>query len=220
MAEKERWENVKSTFGDEGLALGPRFSFKALHTPRHLLFHYSRYKFAARLIGELPDVKILELGCNEGLFTLLLAEGSHKVTAVDFDEDAIIWAKANIENDNVTFIFDDFLGKVYGEFDAVASLDVIEHIPTDRESQYFHTVTSNLKYDGYCIIGTPNVCASQYASEPSKAGHVNLFSAERLRDTVNKYFRNVFIFCMNDEVVHTGFYPMAHYLFALGCFKR
>ena len=31
------------------------------------------------------------------------------------------------------------------------------------------------------------------------------------------HFRNVFIFSMNDEVVHTGFYPMAHYLFALCC---
>jgi hypothetical protein len=25
----------------------------------------------------------------------------------------------------------------------------------------------------------------------------------------------VFLFSMNDEVVHTGFYPMAHYLFAV-----
>jgi hypothetical protein len=25
---------------------------------------------------------------------------------------------------------------------------------------------------------------------------------------------------MNDEVVHTGFYPMCHYLFALACGKR
>ena len=25
-----------------------------------------------------------------------------------------------------------------------------------------------------------------------------------------------FIFSMNDEIVHTGFYPMAHYLFGIG----
>lgn len=46
--------------------------------------------------------------------------------------------------------------------------------------------------------------------------HVNLFSAERLRDTLRDYFENVFLFGMNDEIVHTGFYPMSHYLFALG----
>jgi hypothetical protein len=25
---------------------------------------------------------------------------------------------------------------------------------------------------------------------------------------------------MNDEVVHTGFYPMAHYLFGVACHRR
>ena len=33
---------------------------------------------------------------------------------------------------------------------------------------------------------------------------------------MQRYFHNVFLFSMNDEVVHTGFYPMAHYLIALG----
>ncbi|MCA6302689.1 MAG: hypothetical protein IM629_12150, partial [Phenylobacterium sp.] len=35
-----------------------------------------------------------------------------------------------------------------------------------------------------------------------------------------KFFSNVFLFSMNDEVVHTGFAPMAHYLFAIGAGKR
>jgi len=30
-----------------------------------------------------------------------------------------------------------------------------------------------------------------------------------------RHFHEAFIFSMNDEVVHTGFYPLAHYLFAL-----
>jgi len=34
---------------------------------------------------------------------------------------------------------------------------------------------------------------------------------------VQRYFDNVFIFSMNDETIHTGFYPMAHYLLALCC---
>ena len=35
-----------------------------------------------------------------------------------------------------------------------------------------------------------------------------------------RHFHEVFIFSMNDEVVHTGFYPLAHYLFALCVGKR
>jgi hypothetical protein len=30
-----------------------------------------------------------------------------------------------------------------------------------------------------------------------------------------QYFSRVFVFSMNDEVVHTGFYPMAQYLFVM-----
>jgi hypothetical protein len=30
------------------------------------------------------------------------------------------------------------------------------------------------------------------------------------------YFRNVFMFGMNDEVVHTGYGPMCHYLWMVG----
>ena len=36
----------------------------------------------------------------------------------------------------------------------------------------------------------------------------------------SRYFENVFVFGMNDEVVHTGFYPMCHYIFVLGTGKR
>ncbi len=37
---------------------------------------------------------------------------------------------------------------------------------------------------------------------------------------MHKYFENVFLFGMNDEVLHTGMYPMASYIMALGCGKR
>jgi hypothetical protein len=32
--------------------------------------------------------------------------------------------------------------------------------------------------------------------------------------------RSQFLFSMNDEVVHTGFAPVAHYLFAVCCQKK
>jgi hypothetical protein len=35
-----------------------------------------------------------------------------------------------------------------------------------------------------------------------------------------EHFENVFVFSMNDEVVHTGFTPMAHYLLAIGAGRK
>jgi hypothetical protein len=37
---------------------------------------------------------------------------------------------------------------------------------------------------------------------------------------IEQHFHSVFVFSMNDEVVHTGFYPMSHYLLGLACHRR
>jgi len=138
MHKDENWGKIKNHISSQRIELGPYFTYNLLNSPRHLLFSFSRYKFAARLIGEFPKVNVLELGCNEGLGTLLLAEDSHNVTGVDFDEDAIQWAKSNLEKkDNIVFKYDDFLGKTYGKYDVVVALDVVEHIPKEREIDFF-----------------------------------------------------------------------------------
>jgi hypothetical protein len=50
----------------------------------------------------------------------------------------------------------------------------------------------------------------------SKAGHVNLFEGPRLAAAMKRVFNSVLMFGLNDEVVHTGFFPMCHYLMAIG----
>lgn len=224
-AAKKRWDKVKryiaNETGPEKIELGAYFAFNLWNTPRHVLFVLSRYKFCAKLIGETPLRNILELGCSEGLGALILGESGHQVVGVDFDEEAVAWAKANLETKgNLSFICDDFLSKTYGLFDAVVSLDTIEHIHPPQEPEYFGTLVDNLTPDGICIVGTPNITSAKYASKQTRMGHVNLYSAERLKDTAMKYFRNAFVFSMNDEMVHTGYYPMAQYLILLGCGKK
>lgn len=214
----EKWKKHKGLFIPGEVKLGPTYSYLLLHNPRALLFMYARYKFAARLLGEEPKLNVLDLGCNEGLGAVLLAEKGHNVTAIDFDKEAIEWSKSNLaKQTGINFICDNFLGKEYSKFDAVVLLDVIEHVFKKNEEELFKTIVRNLKDSGFCIMGTPNVSATKYSSKTSKAGHVNLYSPERLRDVMRKYFNNVFLFGMNDEVVHTGFYPMCQYIICLGC---
>jgi 2-polyprenyl-3-methyl-5-hydroxy-6-metoxy-1,4-benzoquinol methylase len=217
---KDKWNEVKKSIPRDHLDLGPYFANQALNQPRHLLFTLARYKFAAKLLPQNRNIDVLELGCNEGLGTMMLAERGHRVTAVDLDQDAIAHAQKTLAKPNVKFIQSDFLGKSFGKHDAAVSLDVIEHIPKEYEESYMKTIVSNLGPAGFCIVGTPNDTASPYASPASQIGHVNMFTGERLNELVSKHFNNVFIFGMNDEVMHTGFYPMCHYLFALGCGKK
>ena len=112
------------------------------------------------------------------------------------------------------------MGKTFGAFQTVVSLDVVEHIYPQHEALYFETLANNLSPDGIAIVGTPNITATPYASKASNLGHVNLFSQARLKETLEHYFHNVFPFGMNDEILHTGFASMAHYVFCVACNKR
>jgi cyclopropane fatty-acyl-phospholipid synthase-like methyltransferase len=112
------------------------------------------------------------------------------------------------------------MGKSYGKFSGVVSLDVVEHIHEEFEEEYFSTLMNNLEKNGVCVIGTPNITSEAYASLGSKLGHVNLFSQDRLLKTLERYFKKVFPFGMNDEIAHTGFGPMSHYLLCVCCMPK
>jgi hypothetical protein len=66
----------------------------------------------------------------------------------------------------------------------------------------------------------PSLESQAFASPPSKLGHVNCKTAPDFEAVMKRYFHNVFMFSMNDEMVHTGYHKMAHYLIALCCQKR
>ena len=107
-----------------------------------------------------------------------------------------------------------------GKYDAILSIDVIEHLEPEFEKPFMENQINALNKEGILITGTPNVTASQYATFRSDHQHINLKSAKELKNLLDKYFHNSFVFSMNDEVVHTGYHPMAHYLMAFGVGKK
>lgn len=199
-------------------SFGDHWSFAFRDDPKRLAFVLSRYGFAARLACR--DRSVLELGCSEGIGTHLLAKRAIQYTGVDLDLEAIESARIKFSDPKFSFIHDDFLGRNYGKFGAVISLDVVEHILPEFESIYFDTVANNTEEDGFCIIGTPNITAAAYASVTSNLGHVNLYSQERLVKVLGNYFDFVLPFGINDEMVHTGYAAMSHYLICLAFNKR
>jgi hypothetical protein len=68
---------------------------------------------------------------------------------------------------------------------------------------------------GILITRNPNITASTYASESSRIQHINLKDQSTLWDLMQTYFHNVFIFGINDEVLHTGFPKMCHFIWAI-----
>jgi 2-polyprenyl-3-methyl-5-hydroxy-6-metoxy-1,4-benzoquinol methylase len=188
--------------------------------PRRLAFLLARYKFVSKMFSGMK--KVLEVGCADAFGTRVVRQEVPTVVAVDFDP---VFIERNEGNShpawNITFKVHDMLaGPVAGEFDGVYAIDVIEHIPEQDEEAFLGNMVSSLNSRGVCILGTPSIQSQVYASAPSKAGHVNCKDAPALKALMSHFFHNIFIFSMNDEIVHTGFYPMAHYLFALGCTRK
>jgi 2-polyprenyl-3-methyl-5-hydroxy-6-metoxy-1,4-benzoquinol methylase len=107
-----------------------------------------------------------------------------------------------------------------GPFDAAYSLDVLEHIQPEDENVFLANTVKSLTPQGIAIFGMPSLESQPYASPLSKAGHVNCKNGGEFKKVFQRFFHNVFVFSMNDEVVHTGYYPMAHYLLALGCHPK
>lgn len=218
MDEKKLWDHYGAIQKGKSINFGPYYSYQFWNTPRHILFTLSRYKFAMKMIG--TEKKILELGCNEGLGSYYLSEFASHVHGIDFDEGAISWATENLASDKLSFQTDNFLDKEYGKFDAVVSFDVLEHIYENNEGRFLNTVTKNLSETGIFIIGTPNIESERFSNKEIAGAHVNLYSGDRLVGVLNNFFNNVFLFSQNDEMIHTGFAPMAHYLLCLCCYKK
>ena len=161
---------------------------------------------------------VLEIGCGDAIGTPIVAQFVTRVHAVDVEDRLTISNRRRLQKmKNITFETLDYCQKMpRGKFEAIFSIDVLEHIPKRLEHIFMAHTIKNLETNGICIIGTPNRLASRYASVSSRGHHVNLKSHESLRQLLQMYFTNVFMFSMNDEVVHTGYGKMAHYLFGMG----
>ena len=187
--------------------------------PKRLTFTLARYKFVAQMLAGRRSV--LEVGCGDGFGSRVVRQNVAKLTGIDIDPDFVSSAQQTMsEKWPVEFRVHDVLATpVEGEFDAIYSLDVLEHIPQEQEDAFLANMLVPLARHGVCIIGMPSLESQAYASEYSKLGHVNCKNQASLKSLLSKYFRYVFNFSMNDEVVHTGYSAMSHYNIALCCEK-
>ena len=127
---------------------------------------------------------------------------------------SIVEAKChNIPLWNIDFRVADITGALWDGFDAVYSLDVLEHIKNDHSFLTAMWVAAPV-----AVIGTPSLESQAHASRLSIEGHVNCYSGPDLKKRLQQYWSHVFMFTMHDEAIGTGFLPMANYLLAL-CVK-
>jgi 2-polyprenyl-3-methyl-5-hydroxy-6-metoxy-1,4-benzoquinol methylase len=184
--------------------------------PKRTLFTLARYKFVSRMFQ--GREKVLEVGCADAFGTRIVQQAVGAVTAVDFDPVFIedVQERMNPHWPMEARVHDMLSGPVEpADFDAAYAMDVLEHMKPDQEHAFLGNVVKSIKPTGVALFGMPSLESQAYASPQSKAGHVNCKTGPDLKATLEQHFHSVFVFSMNDEVVHTGYYPMAHYILGL-----
>jgi len=185
--------------------------------PKKLAFVLSRYKFVAKMLEGKQD--ILEVGCGDAFASRIVKQTVRNLTVSDFDPVFIEDAKSRCDEDwPLTYLVHDITETPTDKkYDAIYSIDVLEHITQEDEGKFLKNICESLNQNGVAIFGIPSLESQIYASPASKAGHVNCKSGLEFKGLMAQYFQYVFLFSMNDEVVHTGFEKMAHYLFCVCC---
>jgi len=209
---------VVDRWREKGLArLGLMSSQTWNDDPKRLLFMLARYKFVAKMLAGRD--RVLEIGCGDAFGSRVVRQAVGALTAVDIEPLFVEDARERMDPAWPIDVrcHDMLAGPLPERFDAAYSLDVLEHIPPAEESRFLDHVKQSIGFHGVFVVGMPSLESQAYASPQSRLGHLNCKSGEELRAVVERHFHNVFLFSMNDEVVHTGFAKMAHYLLALCC---
>ncbi len=188
--------------------------------PRRLVFSLARYKFVSKMLS--GKQKVLEVGCGDAFGSRIVLQEVKSLCVLDFDPVFMEDVRERMDEDwkFEIKIHDMLSGPLSEKYDAAYCLDVLEHIPAVDEHIFIKNISDSLENQGVLIVGMPSLESQTYASDGSKEGHVNCKSMPQLKALMQEYFSNVFMFSMNDEVVHTGYYAMAHYLFALCVGKK
>ena len=212
---KKLWLSIDEKMRPEPFELGRYITQAYIQDPIRLSFITSRYKFCARMLTGVNTA--LEVGFGDGFGAGIVAQMVRELICTDINEELVVETRAKMRFiKNISFEYHDFREAPYPRrVDAIYLIDVIEHIFPDEEPKFMANLALSLGDHGVCLIGTPNETADQYANEWSREGHVNVKSHKSLMELARNCFYNAFFFGMNDEMIHTGFPPMTHFMWAL-----
>ena len=205
---------INNKYGIAEMGLMSSFTWNS--DPKRLLFVLSRYKAVSKFLANYQDV--LEVGCGDAFGSRIVAQNTGNLDVTDIDKKLL--ANAEQINRNSPFpintFWHDFLeGPTTKKYNGIYLLDVLEHIDPNCEDNFVGNIVNSLLVNGTLIIGIPSLESQKYASYESKRGHINCKSQDGLKSFLGNFFNSVYMMSMNDEVLHTGYGPMSHYLFAL-----
>lgn len=150
------------------------------------LMHIATYEYAKKFV---KDKKVLDYGCGSGYGSHMLSETAASVTGVDISKEAVDFAAQEYQSLNLNFKTIPELGNE--KFDVITSLQVIEHVPDDKE--YSLALKQLLNPGGILIISTPDKKHRlfNYIQQPWNIFHLKEYTPQSLEKLLKKYFKQV-----------------------------
>lgn len=137
---KKVYENLPIEFFEHCFTLGPYNTQGLLKDTKRLGFLFARYKFASKMLN--GCARVLEVGCQEGLGSMVIAQAVEHLIAIDFYRPHIDSCIRRFKeySTNIEFRGYDILdGPFEDPFDGALAMDVVEHIDPHQEDQFVST---------------------------------------------------------------------------------
>ncbi len=149
--------------------------------------HLARYNFVKELV---KDKFILDLGCGIGEGTSLLSSVARKVIGTEIDKNRLIKAQNYFKNDNIDYLVADGCDLSFKDktFDAVVSLEVIEHLKD--QDNFLSEIKRVLKEGGTAIVSTPNRELIKIQGSGPNPDHVKELTFREFKKLILKHFKN------------------------------
>lgn len=168
---------TKSIIKNTGERMVPEFSRGTLEYGEHVV----RYAGAAPIV---KNKVVLDIASGSGYGTAMLAKTAKKVFGVDYNNEAIAYAKHMYGAKNITFLQGSAtdIPLKDNSVDVVVSFETIEHI--EDYQQFMKEIKRVLTKKGLLILSTPN------DKEFPEGAHYHLheFEQKELEQLVKKYF--------------------------------
>jgi 2-polyprenyl-3-methyl-5-hydroxy-6-metoxy-1,4-benzoquinol methylase len=151
-----------------------------------------RYEYMLNWIKERSGSKVIDIGCNTGVFDMYLAEIGYKVTGIDISEKAIKVA-LNVLYDarkrlgkNLTFKRADATSleeEETGSYDWAVITEILEHVPNYND--ILRQAIRVVKPKGRIYVSVPK---DNLVCDPD---HINVFTTESVKQMVTLLGRNI-----------------------------
>jgi len=213
-----------------------------------LASHLAHYRFVAAVMGARHDVA--EYGCASPAGTRLVLQQSRQLTLLDPRPWVVSDVQRRFQDGGrfVVQLHDILSMPSPRPVDSVYCIDFLQYISRDEEDNFVRNLRDSLSRDfDFLLIGSPSYgaanspdpqytpgddtpraivtqlsrqnlpCRSKSALDEARAYRR---TGAELKALMQRFFQNVFMFSMVDDVAQAGIRPIAQHVFALGCGKK